>query len=340
MDSRLKRSPSNGVELENISLWLKNILPISQKARKAIIVNGRLLMNNRRIVYARREGYDIVFFTVSQGAAEKKFEAGAELILEYLDNFDNRFGYLINRETRGERNTIQFIEDRSTGALIIRSEIYECLTGVGIGRMDGNRIHAIVDRYDANTSAKLKEIVAYCMSGYYDIYVCLLNKPLTSSYTRMRIKSHFVAGLYQPIIVETSEIVSPLTYGWFNRFHDLLGLKEVNPMEGYNFVSTTAKNDERTFYVRCVSSYELGLRLVDNPEDPGQPGVVPRLLERPAFMYMLLTVLEVIFINRTGETGLMVKEHQADFRKIEESYPDFLTNFMTGTLNALRQRGA
>ena len=194
---------------------------VSEKVRKPIVLNGRLVMDEGAIILARREKYSVVF-SKSVGGKEIFLEEPDEILNKYADEFNTKyaevFGKLDDSATTFHANVDSF-----SGAIVLKNGLYEALLDKG----DDRHFHDGRMQFKSQVQELILQFDKELLFNYFDIYQTLFNKRLTTSHMSAIIKGHLVAGLYQPLVVRTRHIDCPLELPEFRWFFDYINSPEI-----------------------------------------------------------------------------------------------------------------
>lgn len=180
------------------------------KVKRPVIVNGRLLMEGRHMIVAGLNNYHAEFMEYGTDTFLSE-EWGYRKIDQALAEFDKQ--YVTSGWKQAER--VDSYVDTYSGAVVIETPLYQTLSSIDT--------HAVSVQYNAADKAKVLEFASDHISNYYDIYLYLYNRRIAAQHMSIMARSHFVAGFYQPLVVESQGITSPLGYGENSWFHAMLG---------------------------------------------------------------------------------------------------------------------
>lgn len=182
------------------------------RKKSYIIVNGNLLCVNKSPLRIVKENYRLAFYV---GTNEDEYTArdGVEIIKESISEFKERFdGILPN----GIQNDVaEMAIDNYTGAVIITSASYRVLSDIAV--------HKKNIQHTEEVSAIMRDFVTYYTKEWMKIFVYLMNTRIASQSMRKAIRGRFIAGFYQPIVIDTPLIRSPFLFGENAWYLDLLG---------------------------------------------------------------------------------------------------------------------
>lgn len=207
------------------------------KSARPIIVCGKLFMDDRTMYLARLESWQVVFSTSRHGSFVEAVTYDHKLDAMVRD-FEAHYGKLLQgyRSAEDEERHARFLQGESsesvdsniaihgsvdpfTGAVCLETDTYRELVAA--------RNHELGKQFTSTQETLLREFTVKQLHDYYEIFINLLNKRLVAQHMPIMIKCHMVKGLFQPIIVETPNIVSPLRYGEALWLYSLLQPNEV-----------------------------------------------------------------------------------------------------------------
>lgn len=103
---------------------------------------------------------------------------------------------------------IEISSDPFTNALVITCAAFRDLID--------ERKHSGALQFTAEQRTVLNNfIVEYAVNWFY-IFVNLINRKLSARNMTVKVRGHFIGGLFQPLIVSTDELPCPLQFGQFN----------------------------------------------------------------------------------------------------------------------------
>ena len=270
---------------------------VSGKLKKPLIVNGHLVTVEGRPVLAHRENYKVVLSATNKGSSMTVIEEDEKLLGSYADAFNEKY----KRFSGSSEDLTEFYANADTfsGAIVLHNALYDTL----VDQYNKHHFHDGLRQFPDDLQALITDFNTNQMLNYFEIYLFLLNRRLTSSHMPIKIKSHLVAGLFQPLIVQTKNIHCPLTMGEFRWFFDYLNRDEQVDilLEGIN---DTARGLGLTVIAMSDLSKRLGVPCVKE---------LPRLY----FQCMLYTIL-IDTISPEAST-LMLKKFTSVFQKMRSS---------------------
>lgn len=232
------------------------------KTKKAVVVNGRLLSVDRKHVTAFMNNYRIEFEVMGTGQALNT-DQGINLIVKELKEFNERYaGIVLDSQAQ---DYIEAFVDAYTGAVVIENTAYKMLYDRA-NHAVGVQCMAVHERY-------LRQFISEYTFNYMDSFVFLLNRRIAAQHMSMQVRGHFVAGFYQPLVVDTVGTASPFTFGehaWFRQI-----------FEPYEKHLEHTSDSNRKLELSCVASCDISAIF-------GCP-VVPQL-ERDRWMFICLVV--------------------------------------------------
>lgn len=290
------------------------------KSPRPIIINGQTLKKNGKLVVIQRDNYKVTLSIAASASAvaseptDNTINDSEELLKSEAKRFHDAYGAVgISEE---EFYNFQAMTDTFTSAIVMRSSAYDKLLDINntMHLYDGTR------QFTPEVGSRLKTFVVSSMINYFEIFLMLLNRRLTGSRMPVKIKSHLVAGLWQPYIVKTKFIESPLDLECFSWVRNYLNEDEV-----VEEILESVHDTVRGLQLSVISSYNFSERL----HTP-----IIRELDRRQFMFMLLMVLARTIDENAP--ALFSKTYPGVFKAISnKTTAEFLLQF-NNTVKTLR----
>lgn len=278
---------------------------LSDKVKRPIIVNGKLFTTPKgQIVYVKMgAGYRVNFFTSTSRNldAEDILEDGEELLGKMIEEFNEKYKvFATDKVTLLEFNANI---DSFTKAVVLHSGLYDVLLDID----DVNHLHDGTRQFREDMQTKLAEFLTDSFINYFEVYVLLLNKRLMGGHLPIIVKGHLVAGLYQPLVVQTRYIRSPLKFGEFKWFFDYLN----SPEDCEEYLERVMQTS-RSLDLSVISISDLQAKF-------GVPNI--RELKRVHWLFILMLVL----IRRYSSDGRkrFVARYQRLYNLMAEGDPAF-----------------
>ena len=277
---------------------------LSDKMRKPIIINGKLVTEGNAVIMLRREKYRVIAIKVMPGQVEEVIENGDELLVSLVNDFTQKYGSLFNNGGKQPAEDINYFAnvDTFTGAIVLKNELY-------VRMLDENnefKFHDTTFQLKSPVQAVVDEFIKEFTLNYFEIYSYLLNRRLMASHMPVKIKGHLVAGLYQPLVVGTKHIDCPLRLGEFSWFFDYLNTP--SPCEKQlESVYETSRGLELTAVAMCDFAQKFYAPCAQN-------------LNRLYFQFILYSIL--LDFWRDGSASLMVKRFRRIWRSMENGRGD------------------
>ena len=193
------------------------------KHYRFLIVNGALFKLDDVYVKARVHHFKIEFVAYNPrtnvDVQELDYEVCIEAIQKRIKSFDEKYSSLVVDAGSNYNDNIRATTDPFTNAVCIYSKTFELVSDP--------MLHNGVRQYTTAQETLLRDFVINYVFDYMVIYTYLINKRLLSQYTPAVIKGHLVSGLCQPLMIRSSCIESPLTYGEFKWARDMFAQHEI-----------------------------------------------------------------------------------------------------------------
>ena len=281
---------------------------------KPIIVNGGVLKLNNKVVYVKRNNYTPLYYYVSETQGEIEISNGDDKIVKFAAEFNKQFN--VFGFSPEQLSNFQVVSDSLTGAIIFKNQLYERL----IDKDNKDHLYDGTKRFAPEVEAVLRNFVLNHMLNYYEIFYMFLSRRLSLGHMSMRIKAHMVSGLWQPYILKTLSIDTPLDLKCFSWIHSYLndgGVTEV--------ILETLYDTTRGMELTAVAMHDW----CEKFHTP-----IIREMDRRKFMYTLLMVLSAT-ISSDGPRMFSTRFSYA-YREISNAqYAEFITT-MNSTVHSLR----
>lgn len=195
---------------------------ISDTIKRAVIINGKLVTNKGRTVYVKMaSNYHISFLTVLPNKEEVELPEGDMLLDSIAAEFNEKYKSLAN----GNEDLLIHFQaniDSFTQTVVLKNGLYNFLIDKG----DENHLHDGTRQFQEDAQVLLKEFVVESIINYLEIYIFRIGRRLTGGHMPAIVKGHLVAGLYQPLVVQTKHIECPLKFGELSWFLNYLNSPE------------------------------------------------------------------------------------------------------------------
>ena len=193
-----------------MAVQLKGLLG---KTPRPIIVNGKVICVGRSPVLASVHSFKEIY-EVSGSNKELGEETGNLFIMQALRQFQTKYGEIL-QGTGYSSEEVQGRVDSFTGAIVVNSSAFQLLYE--------EEHHSANAQHTAKVRQLLRDFMAEYIADYYDTYIYFLNRRVAAQHMPSIVKAHFTHGLFQPLIVGTSEIKSPFLFDeniWlYDAFH-------------------------------------------------------------------------------------------------------------------------
>lgn len=188
------------------------------KTKRAIVVNGQLLKVDHRRVVVSLNRYRTEYALMGTSTVYEE-EKGDKLILDKLAEFDLRYRIMAELkavptlDSNGNENQFEIYVDPYTGAIIIESPTYKALYSP--------HMHEVGVQHTPQVAEAVLSFVKEYTINYMDLFTHLFSRRISSPYSPITTRCHFVAGFFQPLMVESSALRSPFGFGQHKWFYDL-----------------------------------------------------------------------------------------------------------------------
>ena len=274
------------------------------KSYRSIVICGKVFTLDKQMVVVRAENYH-EYFVLAGRDSRLDTDRIYGLMSAAVHKFEQEFGVLLRPyDAENEENFgVTCSVDSFTGAIVIETFAYKELIS--------KRLHNSDLQLSVKQAELIKKFAVSQWVDYYDLYCKLFNRRLLSQYMPYKIKSHFVAGLFQPLVVETELLPSPLTYGEASWLYSYLRTREV--------LLESRAETARKITITAISSYDIAQLFQCN---------IIREWDRKAFMFVL-TIAALDQLDREAGVAL-TKQHKYTFNKImnDQNTTNLLSNIM------------
>lgn len=208
--------------------------------KRPVILNGQLLCVDRTPVLVSRPAYHVEY---KLAGTDKYVSAddGEELIASKSAAFVRKYGDILSGTNSNPAEYLPASVDSYTGAIVLETKAFS-----EISRVD---LHSGEFQLAKTTADLIKQFAAEYTENWFEIYLYLFNRRLSAQHMPYSVRSHLVAGLFQPLVVETRNILSPLRYGENQWFYNIFKEYEEN-------LSLLGDNDKR-ISISCVAMCDI-----------------------------------------------------------------------------------
>lgn len=211
------------------------------KVKRPIIVNGKLLTVGRSQVVVGLTNYHVVFSVLGSGD-ELDTEAGETLIKKSLQQFSEQFGAILDgSDIVDSQESLDAFVDSFTGAIVIESQTYRAIYA--------ERMHESGTQHRPEVALLVKDFVTYYTNCWMDIYVNLYNRRIGSPHSPIATRAHFVAGFFQPLLISSAALRSPLEFGQNEWFYQIFSDSEEFLERSHDYV--------RNLSLSCVAMCDI-----------------------------------------------------------------------------------
>lgn len=245
------------------------------KTKRAIVVNGQLLKVDRRRVVVSLNRYRTEYALMGTSTVYSE-EKGDKLILDRITEFDTKYRIMAELKAipalddAGNANQFEIYVDPYTGAIIIESPTYKALYSP--------HMHEVGVQHTPQVAEAVLSFVQEYTMNYMDLFTHLFSRRIASPYSPITTRCHFVAGFFQPLMVESSALRSPFSFGQHKWFYDLFASEEKFLERSYD--------SSRKLNLSCVALCDIATKF--------SAKVIPEF-KRETWMFMcLFTILNQI----------------------------------------------
>lgn len=256
------------------------------KTNRPIVVNGKLLTSGRSPITACLQNYHVTF-NVAGTQNEIPSDVADAMITSYLLEFREKYDSVL-AGTNIVTDGVEADVDSFTGAVIIETPSYK--------RLLEQDMHDLRHQFNQKVTALAHDFIVDYTSNWFDNYLCLFNRRIAAQHMPINVRSHFVSGLYQPLVVGTSKLPSPLSYGCNEWFLNIL------------------HNDEEYLETDTGSNRKLNLSCIAMC-DIAKAFNTPVVFELDRKVWMLMVELLLLSKLDDAASSMMVRRYQHLFQK-------------------------
>lgn len=255
------------------------------KTKCPLILNGKLYCIRNNPVLVSLSKYTLEFRT----ARDDELLDSDQQLEEMRSQLIATESYLLGRDI--EWANIRYTADVDTfsGAIVIRSAAYS--------QMFNPENYELGIQHTPEVLEKLRKLMVDYISDYYAIFARLLSRRITAQHMPVQIRSHLVAGLFQPLVVSTKLIPSPMEFEWNRWYTDLFG-------DNNTYLERSA-DTTRKLNISCIAMCDVA----DTFDTP-----VIFELDRKAFMLMSMLLITTQIDEASGSA--LANTQQYTFRKL------------------------
>lgn len=210
------------------------------KAARPVVLNGKLLCVDKSPVLVSRSAYQVEYKVAGTGLYLPQ-ERGEELIATQVSSFNDVYGEILNGTGMATTGFNPATIDSFTGAIILESKAF-----TEISRAE---LHDGTTQFQPRTAKLLRQFITEYTENWFEIYLYLFNRRISAQHMPFSVRSHFVAGLFQPLMIETKSLKSPLSYGENRWFYNIF-------REYEEFLTLSGDNDKRVS-LSCVAMCDI-----------------------------------------------------------------------------------
>lgn len=179
------------------------------KVGRPVVLNGKLLCFEKSPLLISRPSYSREYRVAGKDICFNA-EQGDQLIAQQSEEFALKYGALLAGTGVDMAELLPPTLDSFTGAIVLESTTFHEISKLELH--DGSR------QFQSAVTKMLTDFVVEYTVNWFEIYLYLFNRRIFAQHMPYSVKGHFVAGLFQPLLVETRSIRSPLSFGenqWF-----------------------------------------------------------------------------------------------------------------------------
>lgn len=189
---------------------------VTSKDRRPVIVNGKLLFADKNPVVLFTSNFTVhsaigLKDLKSPECSQDKTGEFLTMIERQLSEFERKYSVLNPRfTTQSGASTVYYDTDHFTNAIIIQSQTFTALTE--------HCLQADNTQYVSTAERLIQEFLTDYIVDYYSLYSILFTRRILSRHMSSETKGHLVAGLFEPLVVGTKLIPSPMLFtrnSWF-----------------------------------------------------------------------------------------------------------------------------
>lgn len=291
---------------------------ISDTVKRPLILNGKLVTkDNVPLRVKMGAGYHIVFTTTSAGKKEEATfteEEGEKMLTDAAVAFIDKYG-AIGSDTSASWAGFQANIDPFTQAIVLKNNLYDILRD----KYSERHLHDGTSQFPPAVQSLISAFVEEQIVNYFEVYINLINRRLMSGHMPTIVKGHLIAGLYQPLLVQTKHIDCPLMFGEFDWFLNYLN----KPTQTVEYLGHQQETN-RGLDLSVIAMSDLRERL----KTP-----IVRDMDRNHWMFILYSTLSRYILG--GESLLMrrygrIYDTIVEGRGVAEGTPQFYFDFFEG----------
>lgn len=174
------------------------------KVGRPIVLNGKLLCWEKSPILASRPNYSCEYRVAGKDIMMPAAD-GDKLIEDSINEFAEKYGEILLGTGLNPKELLPPALDSFTGAIVMETVLFH--------EISRRELHEGGSQFKRTVVDLLNKFVLEYTKNWYEIYLYLFNRRLLAQHMPYIVKGHFVSGLYQPLLVETPKIMSPLRYG-------------------------------------------------------------------------------------------------------------------------------
>lgn len=189
---------------------------VTSKDRRPVIVNGRMLFSDKSPVVLFTSNFTVhsalgLKDPKSPECTQEQTGVFLAQIEQIMTEFENKYSVLNPRaRTNSGEATVLYDTDHFTNAIVIQSQTYAALLDYCL--------KATNLQFSPTVQALVNDFMTEYLINYYMLYNLLFTRRILSRHMSSATKGHLVGGLFEPLVVGTKMLPSPLLFtsnNWF-----------------------------------------------------------------------------------------------------------------------------
>lgn len=209
------------------------------KVGRPVVVNGKLLTQGKTPILISRPNYSREYRLTGAGYTPVNGDAAIKKVVQ---EFTERYQQVIpGSDLEALQQFLPPVLDSFTGAIVLETVLFH--------EMAKPELHDGTQQFQAGVYELLRAFVAEYTENWFEVYIYLFNRRIAAQHMPFSVRGHFVSGLFQPLMVETKQIISPLSFGENKWMYSVL-----QPYEEY--LHLPGENDKR-ISLSCVAMCDI-----------------------------------------------------------------------------------
>lgn len=266
---------------------VKQLKGLLGKTNRPIVINGSLLSMDRSLIVAHLSNYKVIFETLGSGGLSISADQAEKHMYQKIQAFQEKYDSVLAGTDIDPTQIIMSV-DQFTGAVVIETPSYKELLR--------KEMHELDKQYSKRISDLTRDFITDYTANWFDSYVYLFNRRIAAQHMSIAVRGHFVAGLYQPLVVGTKSFPSPILYGRNRWLYDIFSGSE-------EYLERPADSNRR-LELSCVAMCDV-CSVFNTP--------VIFELDRKVWMLMI----ELLLLSKLSEEAstAVIKRYNSLFRK-------------------------